>query len=491
MKTTLLSLAVALAFSTAAARADNYALIMGVSDYPSSPLPGIPKDIENAQLIAEAMDIPAGNITVRRDGQLTLAGLRQTLGDFSHKIKPGDRVFIYFSGHGRSYSKTEGQCDKAIVTREGEAFSRDEFQRQIDPIIHRAAKTFVFLDTCFSGGVVASSKGGSRGDDSDSVARIKAFQKPGDPCAQASNVEYAAKGARDFDTEASSTPNYYLLGAAGPTEYAIDGGQGVGSLATTGFQRCLQAGTDSDQNNDGVVTLNEAYQCAQRQVNAMLPAQYSSQTLTEGNGPGGNTPVAFDVEGSAPVSARNTANTASTRIDSQNLMETITQAADPEHRVTVTPTQASFQIGNDFLEMDVSSSKSGYLTILSVGSSGTIYQLFPNQHDRDNKIEANQTLRLPRPAWRIRAKGPSGRDRFLAIVSGTPDRFNGFGVPVSPFSKVENNMAGAKDIIERLVTPSQGCKSAKAGQRDFETLAAMPPCSSGYGAGSADVQEVD
>lgn len=496
MKKNMFSLAFSLILAgSPSAYADNYALIMGVSDYPNSPLPGIPTDITHARELAKSMNIPNANIVVKQDGQLTLSGMRHTFDEFERKIKQGDRVFIYFSGHGRSFSASNGQCEKAIVARDGESLTRDELQKRIQPIIDRAAKTFVFLDTCFSGGVVASSKADSRsGDEEENQQKIKALHKPNDPCAEASNFDYTGKGTRDFDVEASNTPNYYLLGAAGPTEYAIDGGARMGSLATTAFTNCTNS--SADQNNDGIVTLTEAYRCAQQGINRLIAPPYSSQTLTEGNGPGGNTPVAFEQLGNTnahPVADSQPVSpvveiSGSNRIDSHNLMETITQTADATHVVTVTPTKTSYQIGSDFLEMDVSSSKSGYLTIFSVGSSGTIFQLFPNQYDKDNRIETNASLHLPRAKWQIRANGPVGKDRFVAIVSGTADRFSGLGVPVTPFKKIANDVTGAREIIKRLVTPDKSCKAAKSEQRDFS---AVPTCSSGYGAGYTDVQEMN
>lgn len=473
--------------------ADNYALIMGISDYPSSPLLGIPKDIEHATELAESMNIPSENIMVKKDGQLDLDGMRMALAEFERKIQSGDRAFIYFSGHGRSFSKSAGMCEKAIVTREGESLTRNEFQNRIQPIIDRAAKTFVFLDTCFSGGVIDSSKATRSDEEIATEQKPKALHKPNDPCAQASNFDYTGKGDRDFSAEATTTANYYLLGAASPTEYAIDGGSRRGSLATTAFVSCATSGSSADQNSDSVITLSEAYQCAQGAVNRLISPPYLSQTLTEGNGPGGNIPVAFEMtaNNTRPSTTAVLAGSQSNSVNSQNLMETITHSADAKHRVRITPTKTSYKIGADFLEMDVSSSKSGYLTIFSVGSSGDIFQLFPNQYDSNNGIQANGNLLLPRTTWRIRANGPAGKDRFVAIVSGTPDRFAGLGVPVTPYRKITNNAEGAKSIIVKLINPGQDCTASKADQRDFGAEQSVPSCSSSYGAGYADVQEVD
>jgi hypothetical protein len=456
------------------AYAENRALIMGIANYPNSPLPGVTADIVHVQEMANTMQIPKENITVKKNSELTLEGMQKAVNDFEKTVKTGDRAFIYFSGHGSSYSKAKNQCAKAIVTQDLKPFDREKFQASIQPIITRASKTFVFLDTCFSGGIVAAGTSETR-DFGDGQARPKALNKAEDPCSQGTNVnEY-----RDFQVEAASNPNYYLLGAAGPTEYAIDGGSSLGGLATTAFKRCLDAPEKADQDNDNVVTLHEAYVCAQKEVNRLLPSSYSSQTLTEGNGPGGNIPVTFGFQSATPTAAP---------VDSYSLMSTLVAAADATQKVIITPSRTEYKIGSDMLEMDISSSKNGYLTLFSVGTSGEMYQLFPNQYDQNNRITANTPFHIPTVGWNIKASGPKGKDRFVAIVSNDANRFANLGVPVSPFRKLDKNAKGVKDIVAVSLTPDKNCTNQTASDRDFAVGSA---CSSDYSAGLVDVLEIE
>ena len=456
------------------ADAENRALIMGIGNYPNEPLPGVQTDIKTVQKMAKLMQIPERNITVKRDADLTLQGMQKTLAEFDKMVQPGDRVLIYFSGHGRSYSKTRNQCGKALVTHDLASFDREVFQARLQPIIKRAAKTFVFLDTCFSGGIVAAGSSMTRSFNP-SQARPKVFNREDDPCAEGTNVqEY-----RDFLVEqATHIPNYYLLGSAGPTEYAIDGGPAVGGLATAVFMRCLEAPAKTDQDHDGVVTLREVYLCAQQEVNRLLPAIYSSQTLTEGNGPGGNVPVSFGF--SNPLNEQ-------AAVDSYALMNTLVAAADATQQVTVTPSRSQYRIGQDHLEMTITSSKNGYLTLFAVGSSGKIVQLFPNHYDENNRITAHVPFHIPTIGWNLKANGPSGKDRFVAIVSNDPQRFANLGIPISPFRQLDNNARGVKEIVEVSLRANQNCSRAVP-DRDFVVGSA---CDSGYGAGLADVLEID
>lgn len=486
----IVAASIALAAMTTPAFATNHALIMGVENYLSSPLHGVPKDRQSARAIAKSMGVPDENIVERSDAELTLGGLRSTLKQFQQKVRPGDRVFIYYSGHGTSRAGKSGDCEQGIVTQEMSVLSRDEFYEYLKPIRNQAAKTVVFLDTCFSGGVVLGAKGGERSF-GESEPQPKFWQPKltmtTDSCGKATNY---AKGTRDFvDVQvAQATPNYYLLGASGPDEYAIDGGPAHGSYATTAFLDCLNPEMGADTNRDGIVSLEEARICAQGRVTGQLRPPFLRQTLTVGEGAGGGaTPIAFGASSSSapnsPVLASNNA------ISSAELLSTIQRNADQRQTVNLRSLKSAYKVGQDFLELEVSSSKGGYLTLFSVGSSGRIFQLFPNALDSNNRIEANVTLRLPRPEWRVPAGGPPGKNRFLALVSSAPNMFADLGVPVAGrFKAIDATGANAKDIVERLISPATGCNARST--RDFDSPQ-LNPCASSYGAGLVDVMEVN
>ena len=477
--------------------ADNHALIMGISGYARSPLDGVPKDRESARKIAKAMGVPDENVVERKEKELTLDGLRAALKDFEKKIRPGDRAFIYFSGHGSSRSNGKGGCEQSIVTQEIGFMPKTEFHDLISPIQERASKTIVFLDTCFSGGVVSAAKDATRAfDDSPLKPKFlisKFSSGQDDTCGNAENY---AKATRDFDDikVAQSTPNYYMLGAAGPNEYAIDGGASAGGFATSAFLHCLSPSAGADVDNDGIVSLEEATRCAQRRVNSMLRPPFLAQTLTEGSGNGaGATPVAFgfgDSSLTTVAASGAVAQPAATRINSQQLLETIRRNSDQKHTVKIKSGKRAYKIKQDYLDLEVVSGKSGYLTLLSVGSSGKIFQLFPNDLDRNNHIDANAPLKLPRPEWRVPSGGPAGTNRFLAVVSGVPDRFANLEIPVGGrFKAFDATAVNAKEIMKRLVSPAPGC-NGQTPTRDFDSPEGSP-CGSSYGAGMVDVLEVE
>jgi hypothetical protein len=107
-------------------RANRHALIVGVGEYANSTitsLTGVTHDIESAKRMAFDMGIPDTNITVLRDKGATLVAMKQALTDLNDRVKEGDRVFFYFSGHGTRWfdaSINDKDCTEALVPTDGQ-----------------------------------------------------------------------------------------------------------------------------------------------------------------------------------------------------------------------------------------------------------------------------------------------------------------------------------------------------------------------------------
>ena len=117
------TVAAAALVATAPAWAANHALIMWIGDYgnPKSNLPGIDLDAANARKIAAAMGVPAQNMTEISNEQLTRENFGKGLAGLYRRINDGDKVFIYYSGHGGQVPghQTEAKCSEVLVARDG------------------------------------------------------------------------------------------------------------------------------------------------------------------------------------------------------------------------------------------------------------------------------------------------------------------------------------------------------------------------------------
>ena len=144
---------------SAATLPSNHALIITVSEYQRSPLPGVLTDRKLANELARRFGVPTENIVELSEQQVTREGLKQALAGMSQVIMPGDKLYVYFSGHGaRFFSKVTGQCTESIVMQDMHVVTNTEFANMLKPLSAKTDKTIVMLDSCHSGGVAQAGK---------------------------------------------------------------------------------------------------------------------------------------------------------------------------------------------------------------------------------------------------------------------------------------------------------------------------------------------
>ncbi len=67
---------------------------------------------------------------------------------------------------------------------------------------------------------------------------------------------------------------------------------------------------------------------------------------------------------------------------------------------------------------EVRSSSAGYVYLFQMGTDGrTLSLVFPNAMDGANYIAPGNHMGLPRPNWRMSARGPAGVGHVLAVVT--------------------------------------------------------------------------
>ncbi len=160
-----------------------------------------------------------------------------------------------------------------------------------------------------------------------------------------------------------------------------------------------------------------------------------------------------------------------------------------KRKVVVTLSKSSLVIGKDALAFSVKSERAGYVYVALAGSDGkALYMLFPNDLDQNNKIEAGQTLDLPKANWRIKASGPVGVDQLLVIVSDAPRDLSSLaGRKTGPFLTSLND-ANGRAQLGALMSASkwvstQTCVNAAQIKNN-------PLCSDAYGAEMVQMNEV-
>jgi len=126
----------------------NHALIITVSEYQKSPLPGVLTDRKLGIELAQRFGVPPQNIAELSEQQVTREGLKQAFASLNQLMMPGDKLYVYFSGHGaRYFNKATGQCTESLVMQDMRVVTNAEFANMIKPLSAKADKTVKVVGT--------------------------------------------------------------------------------------------------------------------------------------------------------------------------------------------------------------------------------------------------------------------------------------------------------------------------------------------------------
>ncbi len=516
------------------ARINRHALIIGISRYAEAnipPLPGARIDRASATQMATAMQVPASNISYLQDDQATGDNIRKALRELGEKVQDGDRVFIHYSGHGTRYNDPAiGGCVESLLAYDGGQsgnITNREMTSLLSTITAKTDKLFVMYDACHSGGLVnippvVRTRGFSNAND-DGLLRPK-FSAVSEECGRPVNVK-TRNLLVELNEKGTLPQDVIHISASRDNEISFDD-ELKGGLATQFVRDCmLRDAVDLD--NSGAISMEEIRQCAQTKINQRMQndANYKAHTLMLSGNVGfvpawfsqaslaaapvatpvvapalpvappaavkpppvvavAPAPVPVVVSVPAPVSGPVVAPLTGAQALSQMFDQ-----RDAKRKVTVSLVKTQLKIAQDSLEMSVQSDKSGYVYVALAGSDNkSMYMLFPNDLDQNNKIEAGQTLQLPRANWRVKAGGPAGNNKLLVFVADGPRDLTQLGSSkVGPFSSSLNDAEGRAKLgalmgTSRLVT-SQACESDSKRKNN-------PLCSDAFGAAMVSVEEV-
>ncbi|MFM7026160.1 MAG: caspase family protein [Limnohabitans sp.] len=527
-----------------AARSNRHALIIGVGRYADasvSSLPGTRVDRESATQMAQWMQVPAENIRYLQDDQATGKNIRAEIAALSQRVQEGDRVFVYYSGHGTRYSDPQtGGCVEALLPYDGMSqgiLSNKEMSALLSGIGARSDKMFVMYDACFSGGLLQVPEAArTRGINlNDEGALRPKFSLQSDQCARPSNV--TTRGVVQQQSMAGALPQDTIhLSAARDNEISFDD-EAKGGLATQYVRDCMLREAQ-DVDGSGAITMDEIRQCAQEKINRRMQGQsnYKAHHLVlSGNQnfvptwfslpppaavaplvppPSAPTaavqpavtvavttpppPPAVDAAPSpaapaqmptAAVQANAGASAGPANLTGEQALRQLYEQRNAKRRVNVNLRKPELVIGQDHLAFDITSDRAGYVYAALAGSDGkALYMLFPNDLDQNNRIEAGQTLSLPAANWRIRASGPQGTNHLLVMVADAPrDLTSLSATKAGPFLMSLNDAQGRTQLgamftTSRLVS-SQACQNTRQSTGN-------PLCSDAYGAAMAAVKEI-
>jgi hypothetical protein len=517
-------------------KASRHALIIGVGEYKVSgvmSLKGVPNDVQSAKQMAMAMSIPEDNITYLRDHQATADQIRQAIQDLNARVRPGDRVFVYYSGHGTRWVDPKGNpdhCTEGLLSTDGQAITNTEVGELLSPIANKTDKLMVFYDACHSGGIASQPlRTRSMGAGAAQLTPKFVGALSSEACAKPANMKTRALST-ELGAKGILPENIVSIAASRPDEVSFDDAKS-GGLATVAWRDCM-LGKAKDMDQSGSVSVAEITRCAQDSLNQKL-AQYPDilgQHMTIGGNkefiPTFQVASAGAVSLPLPVSAPANTPTAPTAappavttpapsslpptqspsslvpsepepstqaVQPAQLLANIHAQRDATRVLNVSAQPSVMRIQQDPLRLNIQSPRSGYLYIALAGSDQkSLYLLFPNSLDGDNYVQANQTIELPRAGWRVTAGGPKGVNTVLVMVADSPRNVAQLaGQKAGPFVKPLLSLEG-KSQLNTLLGQSENSDQlvCQQGGRS-RNLSVEAVCSDAFGSALIRVEEVD
>lgn len=476
-----------------AERQTRHALVIAIGEYADAEIPalkGIGHDVTSARRMAGAMGVPAANITVLRDRAATAERIRAEIAALNARVQDGDRVFVYYSGHGtRWYDealKNDG-CTEGLMASDGQVLSNVELGRRLAPLAQRADKMLVFYDACFSGGV-AGAPLRTRSFTLGGEQITPKFTRVGAPeaCAQPSNfrtrsLALTLQQAQARNVTESVAQNVVHVAASRPDEVSFDSST-QGGFATASWRDCL-LGQAKDLDGSGAITAEEVTRCAQSKIDHALAGQpgISGQQMSVAGNPA-FVPAWMGASFAAPVVAGGAAAAPRPAAPAQVLAEVHGQR-DGSRRVVATVRKPLLKIGSDPLEIDITPPRDGYLYVALAGSDGqSLYLLYPNSLATDNRVQAGRRVSLPGAGWDIVAAGPPGVETLLVMVADAPRELSGLAQEkAGPFMKTLLDGQGRARLQAVLGNGTPGAACGRAG---------APSCSDAFGAALLQVETV-
>jgi hypothetical protein len=445
------------------------ALIMAISDYAGvNALPGVKLDADNARRILAGIGFAEDDLRIIDSSRLTLSGMHEALAQLARDTADGDRVFVYFSGHGTSYAVAD-RCEQALVSRDLKPFSSREFLRYLTDLRDRTARVVVVLDACFSGGLAQAADQGTR---ALGALRPKYSQLSGTArCSTPVNLTATELASlRSLKGAINLERNYVYVAAARDNEVAFDD-RLRGGVASTALVDCLAA-APADTDHSGSISFGELTLCAQGRINQRYPHDETRQHL-----------VITGNDGLPVMAAESGANT---RTNPAATLRDLSQAADARWDVRAAPSARKLTIGRDSFTLTVTSNRNGFLYVVYVGSDRHEFlKLYPTTPTEPNALQPGQPFTVPKE-WR--SDGPAGTDHLLVLVtpqSRNLDSVFGQHLAVPATYEVSSALPDALGVCRnRAVQPCPGAQS-----RNLRENNSGPLSPGGYGAALVTIEE--
>lgn len=466
------------------ASAADRALLIGIGTYQNLPpklfLHGPKNDLVAMEgLLTGTLGFDRSVVRVLRDEQATRASILSSIEEWLVAgTQPGDRAYLYYSGHGLQVTDQDGDeddgMDEALApfdlvagTKDWDgAITDDELDAILDRLKGRAVT--LVIDACHSGTISRSLSY----DVSAGIDGARFLPRPG-----AKPVEQALTRGLRIDLGVVDKPKrvnesgIVAWSASAPYQVAwddvrlpVDSRHGVFTEAYVAGQ----TGATADISGNGLTSNAELFEYVTAQSAAYCASQEKCDTLdpqleTKAQNLGASAVVPSQSGGEAraryqPITASGGAAVTSYEdADPVNAIGDIVGKADTGG-VNISIDRPTMMKAGDVFKLTVTSKVAGSLILLDVSAAGTATQIFPNEFARKiTPLAANVPLTLPDEYYGFDFEA-SGKGESALVAFVVSDALDLTGVaPTTRGLKVELSARETlSEIVSRLQTEWTG-----------------------------------
>lgn len=430
--------------------AEKYALVIGIH-YKKLPanqaIPECEKDaIAMAELLQEKMGFDPDNIILVTNEKATQEGIRKSFKALQSKVKDGDVVCIFYSGHGQTLAddngdeatrKKDDKLDETIVPFDLKNIRDDELGILLEEIANKNVNVLFLLDSCYSG---TANKVISMNRDN-TYAHPKVFKPTASKSKiterdmvlvrrtrqQNSNDPTPSNGEDNCNDTKPTKGKIVFISASADTEVSWTLEEKGNSAFTYHFLHQFDNNLQNDTNRDGQVTFEESYKFVRQEVLKESLPEAQNPTI-EGDEKILQElvlyPNFFAKVEKDPDPDTDPQPDPDKKVKMYELIERlmIRQAVMPASEdwkveLSLIPAETTFKVG-EYIQVEATPNQSGYLLILNLTEKGNVRLLFPNSECKEYKVEADQAIKIPPEdaEWGIQAQPPVGKEWIVAYL---------------------------------------------------------------------------
>lgn len=406
-----------LAVTFSPAHAAQRALLIGIGAYENiRQLNGPQRDLPKMEaFVREHWGFEKSAITILKDGEATRAKILDTIEKrLIGETENGDRVVIYYSGHGSQLADENGDEDDGLdetlspvdTTEDGRnQITDDEFGALLERLAGR--NVIVVIDSCHSGTVSRGVADITQPTASNDIARTFVPKITSRGVAQ---PVYDVKAHRREVSFVKAEGSLQVWSAAASNQFSWD--TPAGGVFTRHFIDGMSRNL-ADHNKNGIITNSELLTYVRSKTKDYCATNPACRSF-------GFTP-SLEAENKAlelaavPLGEK-----------SDDVTDLIVQDNAAQIKIEVLP-KDHVSSGED-IRFRVTSEKPGFLILLDINADGEVTQLVPNdvmaKHGRSAKMSSGQPVTIPDAyyGFKFTASEPYGEGTLLAIV--TEDKVN-------------------------------------------------------------------